>query len=778
MTINTRRVRHFASLLGALAIAVGVLAAISPAGAQDAPTCVGQAATIEASGGTTTGTAGADVIVGTDGNDIIVAGPGNDVICGLGGNDIIVGGNGDDTIRGGPGDDIIWGGGGRDLIRAQAGDDEVYGGGKRDRILGGSGDDVLDGGASSDRLIGGAGNDELLGSGGPIDRLKGGNGADTCSDGDAATERGTCEASLSLTVLHVNDTHSHLADDSGDLVLGGEETRVRLGGFPNVVSKIDELEAASENDVVKVHAGDAITGTLFYSLFDGVADAALMNEVCFDVFTLGNHEFDDGDQALADFIDELQGADDCTTDVVSANVKPAVGTPLLPTANDPAFEPYVIKTYAGGEQVAFVGLDIANKTKNSSNPLDTTEFLDEAQTAQAVVWDLESQGIDKIVLVTHIQYANDLDIAASVDGVDVIVGGDSHSLLGDFEALGQSSAGDYPTVVAGPSGDVCVVQAWQYSWVVGELDVTWDTHGDVASCGGTPHLIVGDSFQRRPAEGGDRVELEGADRDAVLADIMANPLVSQPVPDADAQALLDSFDDQVEVLEQTVIGTVTEDLCLERIPGQGRSSICDVADTAMNGGDIQQLVTEAFRVRSRNSDIALQNAGGVRIDIPAGDMTIADAYTLLPFANTIVNLEMTGEEIAAVLEEALTFTLDPDGSTGAYPYASGLRFDVDLSAAEGERVSNLEVKPTGAADWAPLDMTATYNVATNSFIAAGRDGYLTFGVVSDDGRAEDTLLDYAQSFIDYVEDEAGGTLSKLPTSDYSTQSFTPAPAAE
>ena len=181
-------------------------------------------------------------------------------------------------------------------------------------------------------------------------------------------------------------------------------------------------------------------------------------------------------------------------------------------------------------------------------------------------------------------------------------------------------------------------------------------------------------------------------------------------------------------------------------------------------------------MRAFESDFALQNAGGVRIDIPAGGVSIADVFELLPFANTIVNLEMTGVEVEAVLEEALSFALDPDGSTGAYPYAAGLRWDVDLTAADGERISNLEFDDDGT--WVPFDNTATYTVATNSFIASGQDGYITFGEVTDDGRSEDTLIDYAQAFIDYIELDVAGVLAPLPVEQYSTQGIVPLPEVQ
>jgi len=91
-----------------------------------------------------------------------------------------------------------------------------------------------------------------------------------------------------LTILHINDHHSHLKPDSGmSLNLGGEKTRVVSGGMPAVVAKIKELQYSGKN-ILKLHAGDAMTGSLFFTLFKGEADAALMNEVCFDAFALGS----------------------------------------------------------------------------------------------------------------------------------------------------------------------------------------------------------------------------------------------------------------------------------------------------------------------------------------------------------------------------------------------------------------------------------------------------------------------------------------------------------
>ncbi|MGB2220902.1 NAD nucleotidase [Neptunomonas sp.] len=576
------------------------------------------------------------------------------------------------------------------------------------------------------------------------------------------------ESTLSLRVVHINDHHSHLQSESASLTIDGVETDVTLGGFPRVVSMINQLSNSSD-PVLKLHAGDAITGDLYYTLFKGEADAALMNQVCFDAFELGNHEFDDGDSGLVSFLDDLNSGN-CNTTVLGANVVPEVGvSPLAQNTSTDYIQPYLIKSY-GDQKVGIIGLDIASKTKNSSSPDATTEFLDETATAQSYIDELKEQGINQIILLTHYQYENDLTLAANLTDVDVIVGGDSHTLLGnEFEDFGLNPAGPYPTQVTNKDGNpVCVVQAWQYSYVVGELNVEFNNEGNIESCTGQPHLLLGNEFSRDDING-DSVSVTGNELAAIESSIEASPVLDIVEEDATSATILEGYSEQVDVLKTTVIGSSNDDLCLERIPGQGQSTLCSTSETQSQGSDISNLVALAFKTMSITSDIAIQNAGGVRTDIAMGDITIGDAYTLLPFANTLSELSMTGAEIIAVLEDAYDYALSPDGSTGAYPYASGLRWDVDSSQTKGNRFTNVQVKLKDESVWRAIDETETYTVVTNNYIAQGRDGYDTFGVISAQGRVVDTFLDYAQSFVDYVEEQ--GSISKLPSSEYSTQMF-------
>jgi 5'-nucleotidase len=160
-----------------------------------------------------------------------------------------------------------------------------------------------------------------------------------------------------LNILHVNDHHSHLRESDFDLdpqLLSTEVDEsalsVKYGGFPRLVALTRSLEATLPN-VLKLHAGDALVGTSLFSVYRGVADAEMMDAVCFDAFALGNHEFDDGDAALAEFITILRNSTTCPdTSVLAANLVPGPDSPLLALQQSGAIAPYVIQSF-GDQQV-------------------------------------------------------------------------------------------------------------------------------------------------------------------------------------------------------------------------------------------------------------------------------------------------------------------------------------------------------------------------------------------------------------------------------------------
>lgn len=119
-----------------------------------------------------------------------------------------------------------------------------------------------------------------------------------CKNKLKQTNGGGSDESTTVTILHMNDSHSHLDSESfgfdcSILSLECDEAEVVYGGFPMIASLMKEM---TDEKTIKLHAGDVITGTAFFTLFGGRADGVLMQSLCFDALTIGNHEFDKGDR--------------------------------------------------------------------------------------------------------------------------------------------------------------------------------------------------------------------------------------------------------------------------------------------------------------------------------------------------------------------------------------------------------------------------------------------------------------------------------------------------
>jgi 5'-nucleotidase len=572
-------------------------------------------------------------------------------------------------------------------------------------------------------------------------------------------------APYSLSIAHINDHHSQLEPHAAaELTLNDVPTRVSLGGYARVKSAMDELEATTPN-LLKLHAGDAITGTLYYTFFKGQADASMMNAVCFDAFTLGNHEFDDGDKALKGFLEAL-GQGDCRTAVLSANIQPAAGTPI---ANQ--VQPYAIKK-VGGVDVGIIGLTIADKTMNSSRPLNTTRFTEEVLAVQNSIDALRAQGISHIVLLSHQGYARDQAIASQLTDLDAIIGGDSHSLLGQFDSLTLNSSGAYPTLVNNKDGHpVCIGQAWEYSKAIGLMKIDFNSEGQVTHCGGQAQLLIGDDYARKTADG-KWLPLGATNQQALSATLKKQGAVRiTPLHEA-TQVQLASYATRVEAEKQREMGMLKQALCLVRVPGEStnRSASvagCEQANTLAQGGGAPQAVASTLLAASKRADVSLQNAGSVRSATPAGAVNMNQIMTMLPYTNVLVELSVTGAEIQAILEDAVSNHLDKKASDGSHPYAAGLRWDLDMSLPRGQRFSNLQIKNRQSGAWVALQAKRNYVLVTNDFIAEGKDGYSTLGAVSASGRKVNTYLLYTQIFSDHLKASSPWALPSR--ADYSHQ---------
>ena len=540
-----------------------------------------------------------------------------------------------------------------------------------------------------------------------------------------ALTAGTALADFELNILHINDLHSRIeAIGKTDSTCSEKDAAANecFGGIARVKSAIDARRAElSDKNVMTLDAGDQFQGSLFYTTYKSAPIANFMNGIGFDAMAIGNHEFDDGPEELAKFIDALKFP------MISGNTLAGLNSPVADK-----FKPYIVKEF-GDEKVAVVSV-LATDTDETSSPGESILFADEIGYLKEAVTEIEGQGIDKIVLLSHVGYVKDQEIAAAVDGIDVIVGGHSHTLLSNTD---EKAAGPYPTLVKNPSGkDVPIVQAYAYSKYLGDLTVVFDDGGVVKSTSGEPKLL-----------------------DASVT------------PDADYVAKVAELGGPIEELKNKEIGATAEGV-------DGARETCRAMECTMGN-----LVADAMvdRVKDQGITIAIQNGGGLRASIDAGTVTMGEVLTVLPFQNTLASFQLKGSDIVAALENGVS---QVEEGAGRFPQVSGLKYTADLNKPAGSRITSVEVKEGDA--FVAIDPNKIYGVATNNYMRTGGDGYEIFATggqnAYDFGPGLETVVaDYIAKnnpYKPYTDGRITVIAATAPSATETTEPAAAAPAAE
>ncbi|GAB4554021.1 MAG: bifunctional UDP-sugar hydrolase/5'-nucleotidase [Anaerolineae bacterium] len=482
-----------------------------------------------------------------------------------------------------------------------------------------------------------------------------------------------------LTVMHTNDTRAnHLPPSDGN------------GGAARQATIVKQIRAEVENSIL-VDAGGRFTGTLFHRKFKGTDNVQVMNLMGYQAMTLGNPEFDDGDDVLRNFIEGLNFP------VVSSNIdaRNSVLADLI--------KPYVLlEVGESKEQLGIIGLTPAETPRLSSPSKDIIFSGGYAAAVQRQVELLKGQGINKIILLSQLGYTDDQTLAAQISGVDIIVGGNSRIVLSN---LYTSAVGPYPTVVQSAAGEpVLIVQSGGGELrYMGRLDVTFDANGVITDWSGD------------------------------------NILMSRYIPpDPEMQALIDGLTAEVQALREETIQTLA---------GADAVANAEIAfvDCRITECPIGNLVADALRAES-GAQIAIMNGGGIRAAIDAGNITVGEVFTVLPFDNLLATFTLRGSDVLAALENGLS-RLGAESGTGRFAQVSGLRYVYTPNAPIGKRVLSVEVLNADGT-FTPLDPDALYTVASNDFLRGGGDGYEMFATSAID--AYDAGRPIAEVLIDYI----------------------------
>lgn len=487
------------------------------------------------------------------------------------------------------------------------------------------------------------------------------------STGHFSMTSARAQGAFKLNVLHINDLHSRVESIGGyGSTCSAEDAGEGkcFGGYGRLATKIrerrKEIEDAGEH-AITLDAGDQFQGSLFYTTYRGKAEGEFMNKIGFDAMALGNHEFDNGPDVLADFIDFVEFP------VISGNVTVGDGEKLAGKVDE-----WVVLD-VGGEKIGVMSV-LTPDTAVTSSPGPNVKIGDDIEYLKEAVARLRSEGVNKVLLLSHVGFVRDQEIAAQVEGISAIIGGHSHTLLSNTE----EGAPAYATLVENPAGKaVPIVQAGAYSKHLGDLTLTFDEEGYVAEATGDTRIL-----------------------DASVE------------PDAEIEARIKELAGPIETLKSTEVAEVAG-------PIDGSRESCRAKECEMGN-----LVTDAILAKTAEQGvtIAIQNGGGLRASIDQGMATVGDVLAVLPFQNTLATMKLSGKDIVASLEAAVN---DIEGGAGKFPQVAGLRYTLDMTVAPDQgRVKNVEVRDGD--QWVAIEMEKIYGVGTNDFMRKGGDGYALF----------------------------------------------------
>lgn len=488
-----------------------------------------------------------------------------------------------------------------------------------------------------------------------------------CSYAEKRTPPSRAESSAldSLVIFHTNDTHAQLMPFSrrGGEPVGGAAARALL------------LERARGGDHVRtllLDAGDVFQGTPYFTFYRGRPDYTLMGRMGYDVGALGNHDLDDGPAAwrrassaatfplLSANIFGAAESSWATGETVPAPVRKGarwVGRVKVPTDAPLRYltEGYVVRRLDSGIRVAIFGLVTRDLTTIVAvRPNGGVAVGDPIAVAQSLVPELRAKA-DVVIAVTHIGVEEDRKLAARVPGIDLIVGGHSHTPLAKPILIHNATPNGYDGTV--------IVQAGSRGEYLGRVVLYLEAKRPVRYAGSLARV--------RPADGEDPSVVEFL---KPLADSLAG-LMGRPVYTSRAAVPATGLRDG-----ETPLGNF-------------------VADVARDAG---------------HADVGIVNSGGIRAPIPQGPVTAGDLYTVVPFDNEVVVLTMPGWQ----LRELLDFGAKRLGK-GGFPQVSGVSFTIRSDRATDIKVGGRVLESDRAYRVATIDFLLTGGDGYTVFAKAG-----------------------------------------------------------
>ncbi|WP_042012516.1 bifunctional metallophosphatase/5'-nucleotidase [Aeromonas fluvialis] len=504
--------------------------------------------------------------------------------------------------------------------------------------------------------------------------------------------------SITVQLAHFSDCHSHF--DGAPMSfspVSEDQWRTQCGGYARILTRLTQLrvKAASQGHAcLFLHGGDTFQGSLYFNRFKGRANADLLAMLAPDAMVLGNHEFDLGNGPLVEFLRQLD------VPVLAANLdnsqEPA-DTPLglwdIPHLYD-AHQPWH-RRVIDGVSFALLGITLPQMAA-IANPDPHTRFHAVTDTLTKVLREIKREGIQHIVLLSHLGLDQDKLLAERFPELSLIIGGHTHSLLGDLAPLGLPSEGTYPLMNNG----VAILHAGHSALCLGVCELTFDEAGRVVQSEGQLEWLP---WQPWP----------------FASTPPAGLTFCEPDPQLE-QHLAKRYRPEIETMSQRIVTRLDTPLPHQRLP-----------DSKMpHGSMLAPLVASAMLTAAREQvgevDFALHNAGGVRCSLEPGPLSEADiAGRLLPFAIPLTLYRVHGHELAEALENAIDNATNNGvvgNGNGSFPYTAGVRFTYQANLPKGQRITRLEWE-AAPGQWQAVNANEIYRGVSSAYTASGKEGY-------------------------------------------------------
>jgi 5'-nucleotidase len=466
-------------------------------------------------------------------------------------------------------------------------------------------------------------------------------------------------SNFNISFYHINDVHAHLDEFSSSGTDCTNPSRGCYGGYSRVKHVIDRDRPGINNSLF-LNAGDEFQGTLFYTYYKGEKIAETLNQLGFDAMTLGNHEFDGGDDLLGDFLANL------TFPITSCNIQstqPILNRTILPFVEFPQYN------------LAVIGVT-TETTPSIANVGEGTTFSPAIEAVQHTIDTIRTTtNISRIAALTHIGYEEDQKLAQQTTGLHLIMGGHSHTPLGNASQGFDEPEGPYPTIVENSEGEeVFIVTAFRWGEYLGYIDVIYDSTGRIIEYHGAPIHLTNTTEQ-----------------------------------DPGLQAQVESWRGPFEAFAAEVVGET--EVVLEQ-------STCRRQECLLGNFMADAMLTYR-RNQSDEVDFALINGGGIRATIEEGPVTRGEVLTSFPFGNSAVELVFNGTELWDALEGMISGVSVFNGRpvTNFFQVSRDIQIDYNPANANLSKLVNVIIRGE------PLDRGASYTVVTLDFLAGGGDNF-------------------------------------------------------